>query len=111
MNVPYELCTLDIVLAELQVIMKGESKPSGGKKKVSGSDKFNAKLGYILAKQKGLKILKSSQNTYYVDDELVALAGVGIYIATLDKGLQKRLIEAGSQIITVRQNQLVLGQR
>ena len=95
---PYELCVLDATLRELRNIFEGKTK-------AKGADKFNAKLGYILAKQKGLKTVRSS--TAHVDDALVTVANENTYVATLDKTLQGRLKEQGATIIYVKgKNQL-----
>lgn len=101
LNEPYELCVLDATLRELRNITEGHVK------KAKGSAKFNAKLGFILSSQKGLKIVKSSFD--YADDGLVALADEKTYVCTLDKDLQRRLKEKGAHIIIVKgKTQLVL---
>ena len=71
-----------------------------------GADKFNAKLGFILGKQKGLKTLRSSQKV--VDDAIVAHTDGSTYVATLDKDLQKRVREAGGKILTLRGLKVVI---
>ncbi|MCA9478254.1 MAG: DUF188 domain-containing protein, partial [Nanoarchaeota archaeon] len=72
-----------------------------------GSDKFNAKLGYILAKQKGLKTLSSSLS--HVDDAIVEIITADDYVATLDKALQKRVLEKGAKVIAVKnRNQVIV---
>ncbi|MCF7798269.1 hypothetical protein K9M74_00025 [Candidatus Woesearchaeota archaeon] len=98
----YELCVMENSYRELQHIMDGQTK-------AKGKDKFNAKLGFIMAKQKGLKSLACSSKEPLVDDNIVRIANEKTYVATLDKGLQKRLQKKQAKIITVRQkNHLTL---
>lgn len=100
--VPYTFFVMENSYKELQNIIEGKTK-------AKGKDKFNAKLGFILAKQKGLKTLACSSKEPLVDDNIVRIANEKTYVATLDKGLQKRLREKQAKIITVRQkNRLVL---
>lgn len=93
---PYELCYIDKTLDELQSITKGE-----GKGKTKGSDKFNAKLAFVLIQQKNLKKLKSADE--YVDDAIVTYAKKGVYVATMDVKLQKRVDAKGGKILISRQ--------
>ncbi len=65
-----------------------------------GSDKFNAKLGFIMAKQKGLKTISSP--TDHVDDAIIEQITADDYVATLDKKLQKRIQKKGAKIIVVK---------
>ncbi len=92
---PIVLVVVKQTLSELKLLLEGKSKEA-----------FNAKLGYILAKQKGLKILSSSHRG--ADDAIVAQTTEGTYVATLDKELQRRVKEKGGRIITVRQGRVVL---
>lgn len=96
-----ESCVIDKTLDELKNIIDGKT---GAK----GKDKFNAKLGYIFIKQKGLKVVRSSSSDRLVDDALVNLTDETSYVVTLDKNLQKRLTEKKVNIIIVRQNRLEL---
>ena len=93
-----QLCVVESTLWELQNIAEGLASS-----KTKGSDKFNAKLGLILAKQKGLKVLKTSQITNYADEAILEFAKEGIYVATLDKELQKKVKAKGGKIIAVKQ--------
>lgn len=93
-----ELCIVESTNWELQNIIDGLAKG-----KTKGSDKFNAKLGLILAKQKGLKVLKSSQITNFADQAILELSKEGMYVATLDKELQGLVKKKGGKVITVRQ--------
>jgi rRNA-processing protein FCF1 len=100
---PVESCVVDTTLTELKNIIEGLTG-------ANGKDKFNAKLGYIFVKQKGLKVVRSSSEDRLVDDTLARIADEHTYVVTLDKGLQKRLKEKRAKIITVRQNRLELKQ-
>lgn len=102
MNEPYDLYVLTATFTELENIAKGNTAT-----KTKGADKFNAKLAFVMAKQKGLKTLRSSSKNTLVDDQIIDLANEQTYVATLDKGLQKRLEKKQAHIITVRQNRLV----
>jgi len=93
-----ELAIVESTNWELQNIIDGLAKG-----KTKGSDKFNAKLGLILAKQKDLKVLKSSQITTFADDAIVEFVKEGVFVATLDKGLQKRVIAKGGKVVFVKQ--------
>jgi len=92
---PYELCWLEGTLQELTKIMEGKTKLK------HKSDKFNAKLGIIMGKQKGLKTISHSLKN--VDDAIVDLSSSNIYIVTLDKELQKRVEEKGAKLLLLRQ--------
>ncbi len=93
---PFQVCIMDQSFRELKAIADGTTKSKG-------KDKFNAKLGFILAKQKGLKSLLTSSKESLVDDQLVAQAKEGVYIVTLDKHLQKRIVAKGEKVITLGQ--------
>ncbi len=82
-------------------------KIAEGKTGAKGKDKFNAKLGFIFVKQKGLKVLKSSPKDNLADDAIVRLSKEGDYVLTLDRALQKRLMKNNVRILSVRQNRLV----
>lgn len=93
---PYRICTHQKVLEELERLMQGKKK-----------DSFNAKLGYILAKQKALKIITRSSRKH-TDDALVEYASKGRrVVVTQDKALKKRLRDAGVRVLTYRQGKLV----
>lgn len=93
---PYELCIIDKTMEELKtLIMKYGKKKEG----------FNAKLGLIMAKQKGLKTLPSSKEEY-VDATILRIASKNpekTIIATQDKQLQGELRKISTRIISLRQ--------
>lgn len=96
MNEPYEVCILQKSIDELEVLIQ-----KLGKKK----EALNAKLGYIMAKQKGLKTLRGSSEAY-ADDELLELVKEnpkGVIVATQDAELKKKIIEASGRIIELKQ--------
>lgn len=95
MDVPFKMCVMQHTLEELKGLLKGKKK-----------DSFNAKLGFILAKQKGLKALSSSQKL--ADDAIVDRVDEKTYVATLDRDLQKRVKDKGGRIISIRQKRVVL---
>ncbi len=92
MDEPFELCVLEGTLEELQELAEGNSKKAR-----------DAKLGYVLAEQKGLKKLRGSQD--HVDDALVNMVDDETLIATQDKELKQRVKEKGGKVITVRNKQ------
>ncbi len=96
---PVESCIVNTTIDELKNIIEGLTG-------ANGKDKFNAKLGLIFIKQKGLKVVRSSSSDRLVDDTFVRIADEKTYVVTLDKALQKRLKEKKATIITVRQNRL-----
>lgn len=96
MDEPHELYVVDKTLEELQTIISKD-----GKKK----DGFNAKLGFILAKQKSLKTLTSSKEEY-VDSAIVRIVSQSpqkTIVATQDKELQGELKKLSVRIITIKQ--------
>ena len=95
MEEPYTLCTYQGVIEELQKIMKGTKK-----------DAFNAKLGFILAKQKALKILTSSSGVH-IDDVIVKKADKKTIIVTQDNELIQRLKEKGVRVLRYQQKKLI----
>jgi rRNA-processing protein FCF1 len=101
---PVEAVVIDNTLKELLKIAEGRTF-------AKGKDKFNAKLGFIFIKQKGLKIIKSKKEDKLVDDTIVRIADETTYVVTLDKELQKRLKEKQSKIITLRQKRLTFLER
>lgn len=102
MREPHEIKIVDKTLDELQkIIAKDGQKKSG----------FNAKLGYIMAKQKNLKTLSSSKDEY-VDEAIVRIASKNAkktIVATQDKELQNALKDNNVRIIIRRQNRLEMG--
>lgn len=98
-----ELAVVEPSLWELQHIIEGSSKSKTKHGKVKGSDKFNAKLGFVLVKQKGLKVLKPSQVTGFADEAIISFVKKGVFVATLDKDLQKKVLEKQGKVILVRQ--------
>lgn len=92
---PYEFCVINNTLNELKDIMEGKTKAK------HKSDKFNAKLGFLLVKQKRLKTLPDFSNL--VDDTIVELSNSNVYVATQDKALQKRVEEKGAKLLLLRQ--------
>lgn len=94
----FSFCVMENTFKELESLVNKTKK---------GSDKFNAKLGYIMAKQKGLKTISSTKN--HVDDAIIEVITTDDYVATLDKKLQKRVLEKGAKIIVVKgKNQIVV---
>lgn len=93
---PYEICVLKQSIEELQTIINKHGQRKEG---------FNAKLGYIMTKQKDLKILSGSKKEY-VDDTLVQIAQKQpekTIIATQDKELQGRIQRKSGRVIILRQ--------
>lgn len=92
---PYRLCTHGKVIAELEKLMKGEKKSA-----------FAAKLGYIMAKQKALKILTRSSDEH-ADDLIVRNADKRTIVVTQDKELIRRLTSKGVRVLRYQQKKLV----
>jgi len=93
---PHEIYILDKSLNELEHLITKLGKKKEG---------FNAKLGFIMAKQKGLKTLSSSSE-HYVDDELLEQVQKnprGIIVATEDKELKRKILAASGRIIELKQ--------
>lgn len=95
MEEPYEIVVIKPVLDELHRLALGASK-----------DARAAKLGVVIVaerqKTQALKIDRGSDG--YADEALLATAeGV---VCTLDKELQRRLLDAGRRVLGVRQGQL-----
>lgn len=95
MHDSYEFCVLKGTLIELENIKEGKTRLN------KKSDKFNAKLGIIMVKQKDLKILK--QSLKLVDDAIVELSNSDVYVATQDRALQKRVEEKGAKLLLLHQ--------
>lgn len=97
---PHELCIIDKTMDELETLIIRY-----GKKK----EAFNAKLGFIMAKQKGLKTLPSSKDEY-VDAAILKIATKNperTIVATQDKQLQGELKKISTRIITLRQKKFL----
>ncbi|MCF7865961.1 hypothetical protein K9L67_02120 [Candidatus Woesearchaeota archaeon] len=93
---PYEICVLKESIKELETIINKHGQRKEG---------FNAKLGFLLAKQKNLKTLSGSKDKY-VDEILVEIAKKQpekTIIATQDKELQDRIIRKSARVIILRQ--------
>lgn len=96
MQEPYKLCTYKTVITELAKL--AEKKGRAG---------FGAKLGYIMAKQKDLKILNSSSEGH-TDDIIVQKAQPKTtVVATQDRDLIKRLREKGVRVLRYQQHHFV----
>ncbi len=100
---PVELVVVEPTIWELQTIVDGISRSRNKHGKIKGSDKFNAKLGLVLAKQKGLKVLKPSQITSFADEAILSFVKKGSYVATLDKALQNKVLAREGKVIFVKQ--------
>lgn len=96
---PYDLFAVQSTYVELKRIIDGE-------KKVKGSEKFNAKLGFILANQKQVRQLKDKAKT--VDDSLVAYADDRTVIFTLDRQLRGRIKGKGCKVMTLKGKSVVI---
>lgn len=92
---PHMLCSYQTVLDELEKLTKGKSK-----------DAFNAKLGFIMAKQKALKMLKGSSELH-VDDFIVKNTSKKMIVVTQDKGLIERLKKNGVRCLRYQQRKFV----
>jgi len=95
MSDSYEFCIIEDSFNELKKIIEGKPK----KKK----DKFNAKLGLIMAKQKDLKVLSNLSKEASVDDSIIHYSNKDTFIASLDKELQKKVTEKGAKLLLLRQ--------
>lgn len=92
---PYELCTYEGVLQELLKLSEKKSK-----------DAFNAKLGYIMAKQKALKTLSSSSKEH-IDDVIVEKSSPKDIVVTQDAELIRRLTKKGVRVLRYQQHTFV----
>ena len=94
-NEPHDLYVLDKTIEELSKIIKKPQTKEG----------FNAKLGYIMIKQKNLKTLTSSKDLY-ADKAILEIAEKdpkSVIVATQDSVLKKALKEMSVRVITLRQ--------
>jgi|FLOH01.1.fsa_nt_gi uncharacterized protein len=98
---PYILCVLDKTFDELKGI------EIMGKFSDVRAIKLGAALAHNLIKQQSLKILTSFSDKN-VDDSLVEMSKKGVFIATQDKELKKRVKEKGAQIITLKQKKYLV---
>jgi len=101
MDVPFQICVIDKTFDELnKLVMVGKQR-----------DREAAKLGFVLAKtfekQKSLKTIASSSNGS-VDDIIVSKAKKGVFVATIDKELKRRVKETGATIITLKQKKYLV---
>jgi rRNA-processing protein FCF1 len=92
----YELFIIKGTVDELQKLM------IVGK----GSEKFNAKLGYILINQKKARQLDNKGAT--VDDSIVAYTNDNTYVLTLDKKLKERIKEKNGRLLHLKGKRLTL---
>lgn len=91
-SVPFRFCTLSCILDELLRLSQG-----------NGRDSFAAKLGFVLVKQKDLKIIRCSSDKH-PDDVIVEVADPESFIvATQDKALIKRLRSKGVRVLRFQQ--------
>lgn len=90
---PIKLCAMSGTEKELQsIIDKNRAKKEG----------FNAKLGFIMLKQKEIKLLDHKEDL--VDDAIVSFATHNkCYVCTQDKDLKKRLKSTKAKIIVLKQ--------
>jgi len=95
LNEPHVLCTYQVVLDELQKLMEKKTK-----------DAFNAKLGFVMSKQKALKILKGSSEMH-VDDFIVKNTGQKSIVVTQDKKLIERLKKMGVRCLRYQQKKFI----
>ena len=96
MDEPYQLGTVDRCLDELERLMAKKSQ-----------DGFSAKLGFILSKQKALKILSCS-STLHADDCLVEKSvAKSAVVITQDKALIERLRAKGVRCARYQQHKFL----
>lgn len=90
---PVDICVLDQTIQELEKLMT----------KNKGKESFNAKLGYIMVKQKSLKTIKGSLS--YVDDSIVDYIKryPTTIVATQDKLLKAKVKQQKARVIYLKQ--------
>lgn len=101
MQEPYALLILDSVEEELRGLASG-----------GGADARAAKLALILVEQsrqaqtQPLKKVRGSGD--YADDAIVAIAedDEQVGVVTLDKALQRRLLDKGVRVLTIKQKRI-----
>ncbi|MFT4282823.1 MAG: PIN domain-containing protein [Candidatus Woesearchaeota archaeon] len=93
MQEPHTICVLSSTIEELnKLIIKNGKKKEG----------FNAKLGYIMIKQKKIKVINTKNE--YADKDILDLAEKkDIIVATQDKELKTRLKKLKKQVILLKQ--------
>jgi rRNA-processing protein FCF1 len=96
---PHTLCVVKATEFELKQLI--ENAPSK-------KDRFNAKLGLIMIKQQGLKVIPRSLGDGYADQMILNHAKKGTIVATLDKGLRKEVLDMDGRIITIKNGRLAL---
>ena len=90
----YQLVIVEKSLEELKKLLKQ------GKR----ADKTAANLAISLLKTQNIKILRlHSQKKASADDDIAALAGNDVMVATQDRILQMRVRKKGAKIISLRQ--------
>ena len=90
----YQLVIVEKSLEELKKLLKQ------GKR----ADKTAANLAISLLKTQNIKILRlHSQKKASADDDIAALAGNDVLVATQDRILQMRVRKKGAKIISLRQ--------
>jgi uncharacterized protein len=92
-NEPSKFCAMSGTEVELKAIIeKSRAKKEG----------FNAKLGFIMLKQKDIKLIDHKEA--HVDDAIVELAkNTKCYVCTQDKDLKKRLKDTKAIVIVLKQ--------
>ncbi|MFW5866106.1 MAG: PIN domain-containing protein [Nanoarchaeota archaeon] len=106
---PFTFCTVEEVFRELKDISEGKTvrrrlyAHRNVKKSAKGADKQSAKLGFILGKQKDLKTVGRFSNMSLADDAILAVADDAVMVATLDRKLQRELLERNVPVVTLRQ--------
>ena len=90
-----ELCTLDKCMEELEKMSKERTKTG-----------IEAKAALLLAKMKGVKIIKAEERE--ADRAIITAAKKGNYaVATNDKALIKALKKEGLRVLRLRQKKLI----
>lgn len=102
-NFNYEVCVLPATVKELESIV--------GSKSCSAKDRRAAKLGLLLLKAKGVKVVNPKRKVFKSADkailEFVSAAGLSaeksVIVSTQDKLLRDRLRAKGVPVIVLRQ--------
>lgn len=94
-NDSYELCVIENTFEELKKIIEGNPNKK--------ADKFNAKLGLIMAKGKDLKVLPNLFNKASVDDSIIHYSDKDTFVVTLDKELQRKVEAKGAKLLLLHQ--------
>jgi type III secretion system FlhB-like substrate exporter len=106
-----EIGKVDLLTPEEEVdlakrIKEGDKESLEKLTKAKSKDAFNAKLGFIMAKQKALKILRGSSEVH-VDDFIVKNASKKTIVVTQDKKLAQRLKKAGVRCLRYQQKKFI----